>query len=101
MGLRKRRNVDGLIRAIIKAKKDAAQITHPIVPTPKHMRANIGPTVEMLKTLLRLRTEYAGVAPRLIANAADLQAIAAFGDKAERQRLCKVGARSYLARTRC
>ena len=80
-GFEKRKNVDGLIRAIISAKKNAASYA-PKIPAPKHMPANIGPTVDMLKTLLRLRTEYAGVAPRLIANVADLQAIAAFGDKA-------------------
>ena len=47
------------------------------------MPSGIGPTVEMLKTLLRLRTEYDGIAPRLIANAKDIEQIAAFGDKAE------------------
>jgi ribonuclease D len=36
-----------------------------------------GPTVELLKVLLRLQADRHGVAPRLIANAAELEAIAA------------------------
>lgn len=42
-------------------------------PTPQ----GIGPTVELLKVLLRYEAEKHEVAPRLIANAADLEAIAA------------------------
>ena len=37
----------------------------------------------MLKTLLRLRTEYDDIAPRLIANQRDIDAIAAFGEAAD------------------
>ena len=47
------------------------------------MPPNLGPTVDILKTLLRLKTEYQGIAPRLIANAADIEQIAAFGKKAD------------------
>ncbi len=36
-----------------------------------------GPTIELLKVLLRRQAELHGVAPRLIANAADIEAIAA------------------------
>jgi len=36
----------------------------------------------MLKTLLRLRCEYQDIAPRLVANAQDIELIAAFGSKA-------------------
>ena len=46
------------------------------------MPPNLGPTIEMLKTLLRLRTEYIDVAPRMVANNADIEKLAAFGDKA-------------------
>lgn len=42
-------------------------------PTP----AGIGPTIELLKVLLRYEAEAHGVAPRLIASAADVEAIAA------------------------
>ncbi len=40
----------------------------------------VGPTTELLKVLLRLEAEDQGVAPRLIANAADVEAIAASDD---------------------
>lgn len=42
-------------------------------PTP----SGLGPTVELLKVLLRYEAEEHGVAPRLIASAADVEAIAA------------------------
>ena len=47
------------------------------------MPPNLGPTIEMLKTLLRLRTEYVDVAPRMVANNADIEQLAAFGAKAD------------------
>jgi ribonuclease D len=51
-------------------------------PAIKHERNNAGasasgPTAELLKVLLRFEAERQGVAPRLIANAADVEAIAA------------------------
>ena len=55
----------------------------PLIPKPKHMPPQLGPTIEMLKTLLKLCTEYEDLAPRLVANASDIEQIAAFGDKAE------------------
>ena len=47
------------------------------------MPSNLGPTIEMLRTLLRLRTEYEDIAPRMVANNADIEQLAAFGPKAE------------------
>jgi len=47
------------------------------------MPPNLGPTIEMLKTLLRLRTEYVDIAPRMVANNADIEKLAAFGAKAD------------------
>jgi len=55
----------------------------PPVPKIQHMPPHIGPTTEMLKTLLRLRTEYEDIAPRLVANAREIEQIAAFGEKAQ------------------
>jgi ribonuclease D len=43
----------------------------------EHMPQASGPTIELLKVLLRRQAESHGVAPRLIANAADIEAIAA------------------------
>ena len=45
-------------------------------PTP----AGIGPTIELLKVLLRYEADTHGVAPRLIVSAADVEAIAASDD---------------------
>ncbi len=58
---------------------------NPNRPTYKHERppplpASTGPTVELLKVLLRFEAERAQVAPRLIATAADIEAIAANDD---------------------
>ncbi len=55
----------------------------PAVPKVQHKPPHIGPTVEMLKTLLRLRTEYEDIAPRLVASAREIEKIAAFGEKAD------------------
>lgn len=59
----------------------------PAAPPKRNMPPGLGPTVDMLKTLLRLRCEYQDIAPRLVANVADIELIAAFGDKAEVQAL--------------
>lgn len=55
----------------------------PNIKRPKNMPPNTGPSVEMLKTLLRLRTEYVDIAPRLVANNSDIEQIAAFGADAD------------------
>ena len=47
------------------------------------MPPSLGPRIEMLKTLLRLRTEVEGIATRLVANAKDIEKLAAFGDEAD------------------
>jgi ribonuclease D len=81
-GFERRKNIDRLVKSIQTALKDADNYA-PKVEARKHMPPNLGPTVDMLKTLLRLRTEYQGIAPRLIANAAEIEQIAAFGKNAE------------------
>ena len=47
------------------------------------MPPNLGPRVEMLRTLLRLRTEVVGLATRMVANSADINKLAAFGEGAD------------------
>jgi ribonuclease D len=47
---------------------------------PRRKREPSQAAVDLLKTLLRLRAEYAQVAPRLIANADDIESIAAHED---------------------
>lgn len=81
-GFERRKNIDKLIKGIQDALKDAENYA-PKIASKKHMPPNLGPTIDILKTLLRLRTEYQGIAPRLIANAADIEQIAAFGNKAD------------------
>ena len=70
--------IDSLSAAIENAEDYA-----PIAPKIQHMPPSLGPRIEMLKTLLRLRTEVEGIATRLVANAKDIEKLAAFGDKAD------------------
>lgn len=70
------RGAQELINALDRAFSD------PKRPMYKHERppplpAGTGPTVELLKVLLRYEADAHGVAPRLIASAADVEAIAA------------------------
>ena len=70
--------VEGLGAAI-----DNADDYAPPAPKIKHMPPSLGPRIEMLKTLLRLRTEVEGIATRLVANARDIEQLAAFGEAAD------------------
>ena len=81
-GFERRKNSDRLIKVIIDAIKNAESYA-PKFEMKKQKPPNLGPAVDMLKTLLRLRTEYEGIAPRLVANAADIEDIAAFGQNAD------------------
>ncbi len=62
---------------------DNVETYGPPVPKVQHMPPNTGPTIEMLRTLLRLRTEYEDLAPRLVASAKEIEQIAAFGENAK------------------
>ena len=81
-GFEKSRSAKTLVEAINAAIANADDYA-PKIPKVKHMPPNLGPTIEMLKTLLRLRTEYEDIAPRLVANNSDIEQIAAFGAKAD------------------
>lgn len=80
-GFEKSRYAQGLIDKIKFALENAENYA-PAPPVKRNMPSNLGPTIDMLKTLLRLRCEYQDIAPRLVANAADVELIAAFGSKA-------------------
>ncbi|GGX56488.1 ribonuclease D [Litorimonas cladophorae] len=67
----------------IGAAIDNADDYAPPAPKTKHMPPSLGPRIEMLKTLLRLRTEVEGIATRLVANARDIEQLAAFGEAAD------------------
>jgi len=66
-------------RALLEALGEAKDAPPPeIEPERKRLRREPSPaTVDLLKTLLKLRSEETGVAPRLIANADDLERLAA------------------------
>jgi len=81
-GFEKSSKARDLVEAI-SAAIDNADDYAPKVERAKNRPPNTGAAVEMLKTLLRLRTEYVDIAPRLVANNADIELIAAFGEKAD------------------
>lgn len=69
----------GLLEAL--AKGQSAPPPDGIEPErPRRKREPSPSAIDLLKTLLRLRAEEAGVAPRLIANAEDIERIAAHED---------------------
>jgi len=85
-GFEKSSTAGGLVDSIAAAVDNAADYAPP-APKVKHMPPSLGPRIEMLKTLLRLRTEVEGIATRLVANAKDIEQLAAFGERAEIQAL--------------
>lgn len=85
-GFEKSSTAGGLVESIAAAVDNAADYAPP-APKIKHMPPSLGPRIEMLKTLLRLRTEVEGIATRLVANAKDIEQLAAFGERAEIQAL--------------
>ncbi|MBY0566816.1 MAG: ribonuclease D [Hyphomonadaceae bacterium] len=70
------RSAQELIQALDRAFNDPnrAQYKHERLPP---LPPGLGPTVELLKVLLRFEADHHNVAPRLIASAADVEAIAA------------------------
>ncbi|GLQ25073.1 ribonuclease D [Algimonas ampicilliniresistens] len=85
-GFERSKAAKSLIDKMNEALKNADDYA-PIVTKPLAMPPNLGPRVEMLKTLLRLRTEVEGIAPRLVAGARDIDQLAAFGESADIQAL--------------
>ena len=81
-GFEKSRSAQPLLDAIGAAVDNAAEYAPP-APKVQHMPPNLGPRVEMLRTLLRLRTEVIGLATRMVANASDINKLAAFGEDAD------------------
>jgi ribonuclease D len=69
----------GLLEALVKGQ--TGEPPDGIEPErPRRKREPSPSSIDLLKTLLRLRAEAAGVAPRLIANADDIERIAAHED---------------------
>ena len=81
-GFEKSSSASSLVESISAAVDNANEYAPP-APKVKHMPPSLGPRIEMLKTLLRLRTEVEGIATRLVANARDIEQLAAFGEVAD------------------
>ncbi len=64
------------ILAVVERAATLPEAEWPQLPTQRNLPAGIGPLVELLKVLLRLSAEENDVAPRLIADSDDLEAIA-------------------------
>jgi ribonuclease D len=69
----------GLMDAVTQGR-DAEPPEAPAHSRPRRKREPSQSTIDLLKTLLRLRAETAQVAPRLIANAEDIERLAAHED---------------------
>jgi ribonuclease D len=65
------------ILAIVESARALPEATWPELPSQHKLPAGIGPLVELMRVLLRLVAEENDVAPRLIADNDDLEAIAA------------------------
>ena len=74
-GFENSRHADALLDAV-KRGRDMKKEDLPDMPPPPVNRPGIGPLVDLLKVLLKQRSEETGVAPKLIANVADLERIA-------------------------
>jgi len=73
------RSAQDLIQALDRAFSDADRDVYKHERLPP-LPPGLGPTVELLKVLLRFEADRAQVAPRLIASASDVEAIAASDD---------------------
>ena len=74
-GFENSRHADALLDAV-KRGRDMKKEDLPDMPPPPVNRPGIGPLVDLLKVLLKQRSEETGVAPKLIANVTDLERIA-------------------------
>ena len=74
-GYENSRHAEPLLEAIARGRQKAKEDLPPM-PAPTVNRPGIGPLVDLLKVLLKQRSEETGVAPKLIANVADLERLA-------------------------
>ncbi len=81
-GFERSSSAQGLVDSLSAAIDNADEYAPP-APKVQHMPPSLGPRIEMIKTLLRLRTEVEGIATRLVANARDIEQLAAFGESAD------------------
>lgn len=74
-GYENSRHAEPVLEAIARGRKKTKDDLPPL-PAPTVNRPGIGPLVDLLKVLLKQRSEESGVAPKLIANVADLERLA-------------------------
>ena len=74
-GYENSRHAEPLLEAVARGRKKTKDELPPM-PAPTVNRPGIGPLVDLLKVLLKQRSEETGVAPKLIANVADLERLA-------------------------
>ena len=74
-GYENSRHAEPLLEAIARGRQKTKEDL-PNMPAPTVNRPGIGPLVDLLKVLLKQRSEETGVAPKLIANVADLERLA-------------------------
>lgn len=74
-----RESVAGVVAAI-RGAMTLSKAELPVVPEPVVLPRGIGPTVDLLRVLLKYRSEESGVAQRLLANTAELEALAVDDD---------------------
>ena len=55
----------------------------PVIPAKPDIPRGLGPVTDMLKVLLKMKSEGANVASKLLASSADIELIAAFGEDAD------------------
>lgn len=74
-GYENSRHAEPLLEAVARGRKKTIDDLPPM-PAPTVNRPGIGPLVDLLKVLLKQRSEETGVAPKLIANVTDLERLA-------------------------
>ncbi|MBT8004545.1 MAG: ribonuclease D, partial [Rhodospirillales bacterium] len=84
LGKRMAENASG--QELLDAVKRGLAVPDAECPKPKNrarLPADIGPTAELLKVLLKMKCVESGVAQKLVASSADVDLIAAYGEEAD------------------
>lgn len=88
LGKRMAENASG--QALLEAVKRGLAVPDSECPKPKNrarLPADIGPTAELLKVLLKMKCVESGVAQKLVASSSDVDLIAAYGEDADAKAL--------------
>lgn len=81
-GFEKSSSAKELLEVIRDALKTPEK-TAPKFDKPQNLPSGIGPSLDMLKTLLRLRSEAHNIAPKMIGSVRDLEQLAAYGESSD------------------